>query len=163
MKGPWLTRQAVLKGLIIYSFGDSVAALLLGQFSPVRCLGIALVGGTLYALEIPTVFRWIDGCTERLAPLRRSLARTSLALLYFSPLWITRHLVFIKVFSGKTPVFEVSMLGLGLTSFLYNIPLSFGANFLIQNKVPLRHRFLCSAVFSALMAVYYALSETFFR
>jgi hypothetical protein len=36
------------------------------------------------------------------------------------------------------------------------------ANYVIQNKISLQWRFLASAIFSGLMAVYYALSELFF-
>jgi hypothetical protein len=36
------------------------------------------------------------------------------------------------------------------------------ANFAIQNRLPLRLRFVASALYSALMAVYYAASETLF-
>lgn len=163
MNQTWFSRQAAVRGTLIYTIGDSLAALMLGRFTLLRCLGIALTGGTLYALEIPNYFRWIDGRTQGLQPLKRALVRTLLALLYFSPLWITRHLVIINLFSLRFPVFEPAMLGLGLTSFLYNIPVSFLANFLIQNKVPLRHRFMASASFSALMAVYYALSDVLFH
>ena len=45
---------------------------------------------------------------------------------------------------------------------LIDIPVSLIANYLIQNKVRLDWRFISSALFSALMAVYYALSETIF-
>ncbi len=90
------------------------------------------------------------------------MARTGLALLYFNPLWIARHLLFIALLTGNTSSIGWGLLRLGAISFAVNIPVAFTANFLIQNMVPLRWRFFSSAVFSSLMAVYYALSGTIF-
>jgi len=50
-----------------------------------------------------------------------------------------------------------------MLSFVANIPISFVANYLIQNKFKLPWRFMASAIFSALMAIYYAMSETIFK
>jgi ABC-type glycerol-3-phosphate transport system permease component len=50
----------------------------------------------------------------------------------------------------------------GSRSFAGAILISFLANYLIQNRVPLKNRFLFSAVFSALMGIYYALSKVWF-
>ena len=83
-------------------------------------------------------------------------------LLYFNPLWIFRHLVIIKIFSLQSEFSFKNLLIISSFSFLVNIPISFFGNFIIQNKIKLNHRFLASAIFSALMAVYYALSETLF-
>lgn len=152
----------ILRGAIIYAMGDTIAALLLGQFSLYRLLGIALIGATVYAFEIPNYFRWIDRKVGKKEGLQPSLQRTALALLYFNPLWIARHLIFIKLVSGQWATVGWSFLVIGFWSFVINIPVSVVANFLIQNKVSLKWRFLASAVFSGLMAIYYALSETFF-
>jgi len=162
MKSPFLSRRDILRGALIYAGGDLVASLILNQFSPARTLGMILIGGTIYALEIPRYFRWIDGKTATLSAFRRTLGRTGLALLYFNPLWIARHLAFIRLFSGRA-LLPGELLRLGLQSFLWNIPISFVANYLIQNRVPLRHRFMASALFSALMAIYYAVSEVIFK
>ena len=156
-----ISRADVLRGLIIYSSGDSVAALMLGQFSWHRLLGMALVGATVYAVEIPNVFRWIDQVASQ-PGFVTSLKRTALALLYFNPLWIARHLFFIRLFSGQWSEINSSLLQLGLVAFLANIPIALVANYLIQNAVPLKWRFFASAVFSALMAIYYAASEVLF-
>ena len=150
------------RGALIYSLGDLVAGLILNQFSIARTLGMVIVGGTVYALEIPRYFRWIDGKTAALSAFRRTLGRTGLALLYFNPLWIARHLALIHLFSGRV-LFPGELIRLGLHSFIWNIPISFCANHLIQNRVSLRYRFPASAIFSALMAVYYALSEVIFK
>jgi hypothetical protein len=49
-----------LRGALIYGGGDALAAWLLGEFSPTRLAGMAALGGTLYALEVPNWFHWID-------------------------------------------------------------------------------------------------------
>ena len=155
------TRANLLRGAIIYTAGDTAAALLLGDFMWSRLLGISLVGATFYALEIPNYFDWIE---QRVATRKKwpvSLHKTALAILYFNPLWIARHLFFIEIFSGHWQTLSWDLLRIGLFSFLANIPLSLLGNYAIQNVVPLRWRFFASAVFSALMAVYYAVSAVF--
>jgi hypothetical protein len=156
------TRQNILRGLVIYSAGDSVAALILGELSLYRMLGIMFVGSAVYALEIPHYFGWIDRRFAQSQNLRTSIARAGLAILYFNPLWIARHLFFIKLFSGLWQEIGWNLLALGLWSFLANIPISGIANYLIQNQLPLKWRFFGSATFSAMMAIYYALSERIF-
>ncbi|MBU6122913.1 hypothetical protein [Hymenobacter siberiensis] len=46
-----------VRGFLIYAAGDTAAALLLHQFSWLRLLGMALVGGLLYSTEVPAYFR----------------------------------------------------------------------------------------------------------
>jgi len=163
MPGSLYTRPNALRGLLIYASGDTVAAFLLGQFTWGRLIGIMLVGATFYALEIPNYFRWIDRRTANRSPWHAAMERTGLALLYFNPLWIARHLLFIALFSGRCENIRWHLLLIATRSFLVNIPISFSANFIIQNRVKLKWRFVASAVFSALMAIYYALSEVIFR
>ena len=120
------------------------------------------IGATVYAFEIPNYFDWIVTKTKHLIGLKASLVKTGLAILYFNPIWIARHLLFIKLFSGKLDAIGWHILEIALWSFLANILISFIANYFIQNRFKLKWRFLASAVFSALMAIYYALSETLF-
>ncbi len=147
---------------LIYGLGDAIAALLLGQFSLLRLLGMLLVGATFYTWEIPPYFAWIERKTGRLSGMKRGFARAAWAMLYFNPLWIARHLLFIKIFSQEWDAISPDLLRLGFWSFVVNIPISLLANYLIQNVISLKWRFTASAVFSALMAIYYALSETLF-
>ncbi|MFK5959368.1 MAG: hypothetical protein QM495_10950 [Lutibacter sp.] len=123
---------------------------------------MVLIGATLYAFEIPNYFNWIVYKTTNLKGLKLTLTKTTLAIAYFNPLWIARHLFFIKLFSGNLNAINIHLLEIACWSFLANIPISFIANYLIQNKIHLNWRFLASAIFSALMAIYYALSETIF-
>ena len=155
-------RANILKGALIYSAGDSIAAILLDEFSIYRLLGIMFIGATVYAFEIPNYFDWIVKKTERLKGFKATLTKTGLAILYFNPLWIARHLLFIKLFSGKFQVIGWNLLIIAFWSFLANILISFVANYIIQNRFKKKWRFLGSAIFSACMAIYYALSETFF-
>lgn len=147
--------------MAIYGSGDAVAAWILGELSLGRSLGMVLVGGFVYGVEVPNWFRWIDRHCRR-DGLRASLERTLWALAYFNPLWITRHLAFIALFSGDWSQLGWGLLETGLWSFLANIPVALLANWAIQNRLPLRLRFVASAVFSALMAVYYAFSARIF-
>lgn len=157
------TKNNILKGALIYSIGDSVAALILHDFSIIRFLGMVFIGATLYAFEIPNYFNWIETKTKNLRGIRYILSKTGLAIAYFNPLWIARHLLFIKLFSGHFEDINWNLLSIALFSFAVNIPISLFANFIIQTKTKLRWRFVASAVFSALMAIYYALSETLFN
>ncbi|PKV51736.1 hypothetical protein ATE84_3834 [Aquimarina sp. MAR_2010_214] len=122
-----------------------------------------LVGATIYAFEIPNYFSWIDRKAANLNGVKKTLAKTGLAIAYFNPLWIFRHLAFIKFFSGNYEQINNNVLLIAFWSFLANILISFVANYLIQNKIRLDWRFMASAIFSALMAIYYALSETIFQ
>lgn len=157
------TKQNILRGALIYSSGDTIAALVLNEFSWLRLLGIVIIGATVYAFEIPNYFLWIDKKTSKYTGLKLSFYKTALAILYFNPLWITRHLAFILLFSGSLNKISWDLLRVGLFSFLVNIPISLIANFVIQNKMPYKWRFFASACFSALMAVYYALSIVLFN
>lgn len=157
------TKQNILKGALIYSAGDAIAAILLDEFSIYRLLGLMLVGATIYAFEIPNYFTWIDKKTEQLSGIKKILSKTSLAIAYFNPLWIFRHLAFIKLFSGNFNNINFNLLEIAFLSFLVNIPISFLANYIIQNNIKLNWRFISSAIFSAIMAIYYALSETIFQ
>ncbi len=121
-----------------------------------------IVGATVYAIEIPNYFAWIDRKTAELSGIKLTLTKTALAIAYFNPFWIFRHLLFIKLFSGSFDDINAGLIEIAFLSFLVNIPISFIANYLIQNKIRLDWRFLASATFSALMAIYYALSETIF-
>lgn len=156
------TGEAALQGLLIYAAGDTAAALVSGTFSLTRLLGIMLIGATVYAVEIPNYFAWIDRRVTTPAPGKRAAQRTLLAMAYFNPLWIARHLLFIHLVSLEFTAIDTDLLRLGAVSFAVNIPIALVANFVIQVKIPLRWRFAASATFSGLMAAYYALAAVFF-
>jgi len=147
---------------LIYSAGDTIAACILDEFSIFRLLGMMLVGATFYAFEIPNYFDWIVRKTQFLTGIKATLGKTMLAILYFNPLWIARHLLFIQIFSGQFYDINFGLLEIAFWSFVVNIPISFFANYMIQNRFKIKWRFLGSALFSAVMAIYYALSETLF-
>lgn len=151
-----------LAGGLIYMCGDAVAALITGEFGAVRALGVLAIGAGLYGFEIPRYFRWIESKMAPVPEKRRAMLKTGLALAYFNPLWIARHLALVYWVSGKTAEIGWQLLRTGGLSFLVNIPASILANYLIQNKVPLRYRFWASALFSGLMAIYYSMSSVWF-
>ncbi|MBE9491093.1 MAG: hypothetical protein IMY67_12415 [Bacteroidetes bacterium] len=156
------TKSNIINGAIIYATGDTIAAILLNEFLWSRLFGMMLIGATFYALEIPNYFKWIDKKTENSIGIKQTLSKTILAIAYFNPLWIARHLFFIKLFSLNFENIQLDLFTIALWSFIINIPISFIANYIIQNKIKLHWRFLASAIFSAIMAIYYAMSETFF-
>ncbi len=137
--------------------------MLVDEYSVYRMLGMMLVGALIYSFEIPNYFAWIDKKTKDLTEVKRILSKTGLAIAYFNPIWIFRHIFFIKVFSGNFADINSSLFVIALYSFVVNIPISFLANYIIQNRIKLNWRFMASAIFSGLMAIYYALSETLFQ
>ncbi len=158
------TRRDAISGAVVYAAGDTAAALLLGQFSLLRLLGMALIGATVYAVEIPAWFRRIEARTSSIPRGLRLLAvRTGLALLYFNPLWIARHLLFILLLRLEWGAIEPAILWTACLSWLVNIPVSALGNAVIQTGIPLKWRFLGSSVFSGLLAVYYAYSGEWFN
>lgn len=157
-----LSKKNIINGALIYSSGDTIAALIIGDFSWGRLLGIVLIGAFLYSVEIPYYFSWIDNKTKEYRGLKLSLYKTAWAILYFNPLWITRHMFFITLFSRKYSDITVELFSKGLLSFFINIPISLLANYIIQNKINYNWRFFASAIFSAIMAIYYAFSMIIF-
>ena len=157
----------IIKGGLIYSAGDTIAVLITNgaDFSDlnwIRILGILLIGATIYTLEIPNYFKWIDRKVPTSGTQKNAFLRASMAMLYFNPIWIARHILFIQILSGAFESIGWGLFYTGLISFVVNIPVSLIANYLIQNKVSLKHRFLASAIFSGIMAIYYSLSEAWF-
>ena len=150
----------VIRGAIVYSVFDAIAALYLQQFSWLRFFGIMLIGATIYTFEIPNYFRWIDKKCRTYKGLKQQLLKTLYALLYFNPLWIARHLLFIEVLTFGSVSMDI--ISTALKSFLVNIPISLFANFFIQNQIKITNRYIASAIFSGIMALYYAFSKTLF-
>lgn len=156
--------QNQLRGLIIYPLGDAIAQLILGELNLIRLLVLSIAGCFLYSYEINKWFGFIEKKFEN------PLIKTFSAIGYFNPLWIARHLLFIELainpallLDGYELWYEIqSLIVTGSKSFIGAILISIIANFIIQNKIPLKQRFLASATFSALMAVYYALSKVWF-
>lgn len=152
----------VIRGGLIYSIGDTIAALIAGDFYWPRLIGILVIGATLYSFEIPNYFKWIDKKVNQNGSFKSAISRALLAMLYFNPLWIARHILFVRLFMGEYEMIGWDLLIIGSISFAVNIPVSLLANYVIQNKIALKHRFLASAIFSGLMAVYYSLSDIWF-
>lgn len=156
-------KEEVLKGALIYAAGDALATLITGRFMFIRLLAVILIGGGLYAFEIPNYFRWIESFVKTDNQVKRALHKTVLAFIYFNPLWIARHLLLINFFTAQTELINWNLLVIGFWSFFWKIPVSFAGNYIVQVKIPMKWRFFGSAVLSSLFALYYALSEVFFK
>lgn len=157
------SKQNVVKGALIYTLGDSIASFMLSELNLWRIIGMLAIGATFYALEIPNYFAWIDRFLVKKNEVIFAIKKSILAMLYFNPIWIARHLAFIKLFSGNFEAINSELFSIAFWSFLYNIPIALLANYIIQNKIPFQHRFLASAIFSGMMAIYYALSTVWFK
>lgn len=158
-----MTKRNVISGFIIYAIGDTAGALLAGEFFWLRTLGMAILGATLYAFEIPRVYKWIDKQVEgRKADFKTGMIKTTLAALYFNPLWVARHLLFINLLMLNWDGVNWGLLEAGWWSFIWGLLPSYLGNYVIQNYVVFSWRFVASAVFSAIMAVYYALTPMLF-
>lgn len=142
--------------------GDSIASLLSNEFNPIRAFSIFIIGATLYSFEIQKYFRWIEQKVIGFEEKKKKLIKPFLVLLYFNPLWIVRHFCFIYIFSAKSNLIDFSILKTAFFAFIVNIPISLIVNYIIQNKIPLKHRFLLSATFSGFMAIYYSISKGWF-
>jgi len=152
------TKNNILRGMLIYSAGDTIATLIRGDILPLRILGMMLLGGTIYAFEIPNYFIWIDKKVTSFK--HKKIIKTVLALCYFNPFWIARHIFFIHIFSAEKIGWFI--LNIGFKSYIGALPISILGNFIIQNLIPIKFRFFSSAVFSGLLAIYYTLSAVYF-
>jgi hypothetical protein len=150
-----------IAGGLIYCAGDSAATLITGNFSYLRMLGMLLLGASLYAIEIPAYFRWLNRYFNQPGYLN-AVKRMFMAAAFFNPLWIARHLVFIYLFSGQWQSISLHLLYIATTSFFYCLPVALPVNFIIQNNIKLSWRFIASSVFSAFMAIYFSMSEALF-
>lgn len=156
-----LSRKDACYGGVIYCAGDTVATLINSELQYTRMLGMLLLGSTVYAIEIPAYFRWLARHFGH-KDMKNALIRMSLAAAFFNPLWIARHIVFIKLFSGVWQTVSLDVLWIANSSFLFCLPVSLFANYLIQNHITLAWRFFASSIYSALMAIYFSMSEVLF-
>lgn len=156
-----ITVQDAITGAVLFAAGDSIACLLTGDFLYPRMLGMLVLGGSLYAWEIPAYFQHLQHRFNKQG-YASAFKRTIAAALFFNPLWIARHLVFIKIFAGEWRMVSVDVIGLATQSFIYCFPVSLLANYMILNVVASRWRFLYSSIYSALTVIYYALSQVIF-
>ncbi len=165
----WMNRinyswKNIFSGIFIYAIGDTIAMLINGDVSIERLLWMAFLGGTVYALEIPNWFLLIDRWTKKYeSGFKKMATRTALAMAYFNPLWIARHLLFINLFTGQWASISWELLLVAGMSFLTNIPLSILGNYIIQNKIRSDWRYAASSVFSSIMAIMYAMGAVWFK
>ncbi len=156
------SRSNILRGSLIYAIGDTLACLISGEFLITRLIGMLIIGGTVYAFEIPNYLLYLNDKNWG-NDLKAKLKRGILFHLYFNPLWIARHLLMINLISLNFEAINFDLVTIGWYSFLYSTPFVFPANFVLQNYIPYKWRFVASGIFSGVMAVYYALSAILFN
>lgn len=153
--------QDAVTGATLFALGDSIGTLISGDYLYQRMLGMMVLGGTLYAWEIPNYFQHLQRRFNKpgyLNAFQRALA----AGLFFNPLWIARHMLFIILFTGQWQTLSFDILVIASWAFIYGFPFSFLVNYMIQNVITMRWRFLVSSLYSAITVVYYALLEYLF-
>ncbi|MEB3286248.1 MAG: hypothetical protein VKJ04_01970 [Vampirovibrionales bacterium] len=189
-----LWRQNFFVALILYSAADFVAQLIVGEFYPWRLVVLSLVGISVYRVEIPRWFSWIENfrldeaalskrpwlggvmahCPNsderlphsgsyRLKPIFKGICST----LYFNPLWIARHMLVLelathpaKIKLGLAALMAYCLL-LGAKAFVINAPLSVCLNYILQNKIALRYRFIGSVFVSGFFGILYSLMHRY--
>lgn len=156
-----ITAKDAFYGGLIYCAGDTIATIISSTFYYPRMLGILLLGATLYAMEIPTYFRWLNRHFDKSGYLN-PFKRMFMAVAFFNPLWTARHLLFIKLLSGQPQNISMNLLTIASLSFVYSLPTALPVNYMIQNSIPLSWRFIASSIFSAFMAIYFSMSEVLF-
>ncbi len=156
------TRSNIVRGALVYCIGDTIAALITNDLSLHRSLGMALIGATFYAFEIPNYLLWLHGREFKIRFIPAKLIKPFLFQLYFNPFWVARHILFINLISFTPENISWNLISVGFISFIFQLPVSLPCNYIIVEVIPYRWRFFASAILSALMAVYFAMSETWF-
>jgi hypothetical protein len=159
---PGLTKRNILQGALIYAIGDSIAAVIISDFSLPRLMGILFLGGLVYAFEIPNYLSWLNK-TFYENKFSTKFLSALLFSLYFNPIWIARHLLVLNLFKLNLHQINWSLLKIGWDSFVFSFFVALPVNYIIINKIPLRWKFPVTAVFSSMMAIFYALSEVMFK
>lgn len=170
----------------MYPAGDLLGQLIIGQFSLNRLIVLMLAGGLIYKWEIPRWFSLIEKkCFSKstidkysiLSPFTTEieglykfnwLGKTLCASIYFNPLWIFRHMLFISLaitpFSNLVfPDMLVVTLKIATLSFFTNLPIAIAGNYFIQEHMNLKYRFLGSAILTTVLNVKYAFEFVYFN
>ena len=178
-------------GWVLYPLGDLIGQIIMDDVNPIRYITVMIAGGIIYRFEIPRWFHFLDSFrlsvdTELRYPILKRLVhedetglrfnwlgKTLGAALYFNPLWIARHLFFIKVATLITPGMNwysdvdfiavlITALKSGTISFFTNLPIALIGNYLIQERMNLRYRFVGSAVLTTVLNAKYAIEFVLF-
>jgi len=177
----------MLEGFLVYGLGDLAAQIILGSPNLIRTIGIGLIGSSFYALEVPLWFRMIEGTfchasdkirvcqlfqepdTDNICRLDYK-GRTLMAMSYFNPIWVARHMFFISllnaiskgyVFNAPFKIF-ITLIPVAAKSFLVCIPVIIAGNYIVQNKIKMKYRLIGSAILSSICALWFAVSKVIF-
>lgn len=158
------TKKDIFWGGILLALSDSIAAIMTDQFTWIRFVGMLIIGATLYAIEIPNYFYWLEKFTDNhFKGLKRKVLKSVAVVIFFNPLWIFRHYIFIYLLIGEFDLINLPLLKSASISYAFNVPISLIGNYLIQNKMPLKWRFIGSSVFSVIMILYYTMGQVWFK
>ncbi|MBI1270751.1 hypothetical protein GC174_09990 [bacterium] len=178
-------------GWVLYPLGDLFGQIIMDDVNPVRYIAVMIAGGIIYRFEIPRWFHLLDSFrlssdTENRYPFFKKLVheddtglrfnwlgKTLGAALYFNPLWIARHLFLIKVATLVGPDMHwyagvdfvaiiIASLKSGTVSFFTNLPIALTGNYLIQERMNLRYRFVGSAALTTVLNAKYAIEFVIF-
>jgi len=167
--------------ILLFPIGDLIAQTILGEFNFYRLIAIMALAVCFYQWETPMFFKFLDKYKTNwnlqkfifLKPLfteENKLSwsgRTFGALLFFNPIWVARHIYVIslgeKHFNFVISIHDIiSSLSIGTKSFIATLPIALIGNYIVQAKLPLKHRFLGSVILTSVFAIVYALSYKFF-
>ncbi len=171
----------ILIPILVYPAGDFIAQIILQDFNVYRLLSLLFLAVAFYQWEIPMFFKWIasyevsEDDYKKLSLFKfmfnsdrkfNAVGTTTLSTLYFNPLWIARHMFFITIGASLFAVTDIkgellSTVLLGAKSFMATLPVALIGNYIIQNKLSFKQRFLGSAVLSGMLAIAYAISYAF--
>ncbi|EKE03353.1 MAG: hypothetical protein ACD_20C00214G0023 [uncultured bacterium] len=173
---------SLLIPVLLYPIGDAIAQLILQEFNIYRFIALTLAALLIYQWEIPIFFKLIENAKlseNKFTSLPAFkvflnqdmrfnwIGKTIAVTLFFNPFWISRHMLIIEL--GTTHwasinffEFSITSLELGYKLFLVTLPIVFIGNFIVQNKISHKNRFLGNAVLSGLLAIFYAVGYRFF-
>lgn len=157
-------RKDIFWGGVLMGLSDVISSMFNGDFLIYRSLGIALIGATLYAIEIPNFYHWLEGFTNsNFSGFTAKALKAVGVTLFFNPLWIYRHFIFMKIFSLEFNGMGYDLVVAASKSFLASIMVALIGNYIVQNKINLKWRFVASSVLSVLLVVFYAISKKWFQ
>jgi hypothetical protein len=177
----------MVEGFIVYGLGDLLAQIILGKASIIRTIGIGFIGGTVYALEVPLWFRMIENTFCHASDKIRACmmfkqpdnndccyldykGRTLMAMSYFNPIWIARHMFFLSLLNALSagiavisPFHEfLHLIPVATKSFVICIPITVVGNYIVQNRISMKYRLIGSAVLSAVCVFWFAIAKVLF-
>lgn len=169
----------ILIPILLYPISTFIGQWISNDFHYGSLLTLTLAAVLFYQWEIPMFFKAVEEyrASDKLYSKLKlffneekainPIGKTAAATLYFNPLWISRHMIFITL--GAVPLASINWIELidtsirkGSMSFLVTMPVVLIGNYIVQNKISLEKRFLGNAVLSGILVLAYAIGYKFF-